>query len=626
MDTARYSVEIPDRAYWKRLIACQNACPVHTDARGYIQAVRRGDYERGYIVARAPNPLASICGRICGAPCEAACRRGAIDKPIAIRALKRFVTERHGAEAFRGSAAAFAQSVLKRAENLECAGAENLLALRELLASKPLQDKGVAIVGGGPAGLAAAHDLALMGASVTVYEMENEAGGMLALGVPEYRLQRAIIQAEVEAIRALGVKTVGNVRVGPDMPLGRLREEFDAVVIAVGAKRSRKVPVPGSDAAGVLGGVDFLREVALGRPTALGQKVIVVGGGNVAYDVARTVLRQIESDISRVAMRQPFVKEVHLCCLESLEEMPADDAEILEGEEEGIFRHNSLGPREVLTRDGKAAGVVFKQCLAVYDEKKRFAPAFDESVLTTIEADTVIFSVGQAMDLSFLEGEADVKLTERGLIEVDPLTLATSAPGVFIAGDAAHGTKLLIDAEASGKRAARSVFEYLAGKTLRLTTAEHHVELSHWRRENDYEKIPRTPLPLASTAKRVQSVSAPVELGYDEPQAARESARCLDCGVNTIFDSEKCILCGGCADVCPEQCLKLVCASSLQGAGVGELVGALLAEHPLEDASAIIKDEEKCIRCGLCAERCPTHAISMERFTFEEVWVASQAI
>jgi NADPH-dependent glutamate synthase beta subunit-like oxidoreductase len=621
MDSQRYKVEIPDYSYWKRQIKCQDACPVHTDARGYVKAIGRGEDETGYLVARAPNPLASICGNICGAPCETACRRGSLDQPVAIRALKRFVTDQHGADTHRGSAGSFHQSLLNRMLGLECCDAENLLGFRELIESRPLGDKKVAIVGSGPGGLAAAHDLALMGAEVTVFEMEAEAGGMLALGVPEYRLRREIIQAEVAVIRSLGVRVVADTRVGGDITLSQLRETSDAVIIAVGAKRSRTLPIPGIDAAGVMGGVEFLRAVALGQPVSLGQKVIVIGGGNVAYDVARTVLRQVGSDISRVALRQPFVKEVHLCCLESLEEMPADDVEILEGEDEGVTRHNGVGPKEIVTKDGKVTGLVFMKCLSAYDENKRFAPVYDEKILSSLEADTIIVAVGQGMDLSCLEGAEDISLTERRLVEVDPETQMTTAPGVFVAGDSAHGTKLLIDALESGKRVARSVFRVLTGKPLRLERSGQHEELPNWGREKDYEKLDRTTIPIAPAPSRVRSVSAPVELGYDSTASKREAARCLDCGVNTIFDGDKCILCGGCADVCPEMCLKLVPATSLDG---GEILEQLLQvrfqESPPGEASAIIKDEDRCIRCGLCAERCPTGAITMERFTFEETW------
>ena len=236
-------------------------------------------------------------------------------------------------------------------------------------------------------------------------------------------------------------------------------------------------------------------------------------------------------------------------------------------------------------------------------------------------------AVGQGMDLSCLDGAGDIKLTDRGLVEVDPETQMTTAPGIFLAGDMAHGTKLLIDAELSGKQAARSVFRYLTGNPLRLKSNEQHEELPEWKRERDYEKFSRTAIPTAAAGARVQSVTSPVELGYEDAAARREAARCLDCGVNTIFDGEKCILCGGCADVCPEGCLRLVPVTALDGGEtLQRLLRARFEEQPLAEASAIIKDEDRCIRCGLCCQRCPTGAITMERFTFEETWHVGQTV
>jgi ferredoxin len=286
-----------------------------------------------------------------------------------------------------------------------------------------------------------------------------------------------------------------------------------------------------------------------------------------------------------------------------------------------VFRHNSLGPKEILVEDGKAVGVVFKKCLSVYDEEGQFAPVFDDSELSTVMADTVIVAVGQMVDLSFLEGASDIEVSSRGLVVIDPDTQMTSAPGVFMAGDAAYGTKLLIDAQASGKRVARAAFTYLTGNRLKLEKTESHTRDPEWSREIDFEKIPRTPVPTAPPESRVHSVSLPVEYSFDEQSAVLESSRCLDCGVNTIFDGDKCILCGGCVDVCPQSCLTLVPVSSLEGdEGLDRLMEARFDDHPLDDASAIIKDEDECIRCGLCVERCPTGAISMERFTFSETW------
>jgi NADPH-dependent glutamate synthase beta subunit-like oxidoreductase len=481
----------------------------------------------------------------------------------------------------------------------------------------------VAIIGSGPAGLACAHDLALLGVPAVIFEAEPVPAGMLALGVPEYRLPRDLIRAEVAVIEALGVEIRCNCAVGTKVTLEELRRDHAAVVIAVGAKRSRGLRIPGCDGPGVMGGVDFLRDVALGRPAALGDRVVVIGGGNVAYDISRTVLRQTYLDAARTAARRPGVHEVHLCCLESRDEMPADDVEVVEGDEEGLQRHNSLGPVQVLRDDaGRVTGVEFQHVIRVYDENHKFNPSFDPTRRTTIAADTVLLSVGQMADLSFLDPVASgIELVAPGILKLDPATLATTAPGVFVAGDLAHGTKLMIHAIASGKKAARSVYEYVTGARLGAEAVEIHRILDGYRREKDYEKPGRISIPVLSPAQRLRDPAALVEIGYDEACARGEAARCLDCGVNTIFDGERCILCGGCVDVCPTLCLKLVPLSDIAGANVDELCELTLGpDADRAQHSAILKDETLCIRCANCAQRCPTGAITMERFAFSEHW------
>ncbi len=634
MSLSPIQIEIPDDEYWRRQIKCQYACPVNTDARGYVRAIAAGDFESAYLIARGPNPLASICGRVCGAPCEAACRRSAIDDAVSIRALKRFVTERFGPESFTRETLKPIE-LLKRAFGLrnrrECLGGEELASLRGFL-SEDRWGAGdgarIAIIGSGPAGLAAAHDLALLGFRPTVYEMEPIPAGMLAVGIPEYRLPRELIRAEVEVIRALGVEFICNTQVGKDVSLEHIRRNHKATIIAIGAKRSRAIPIPGGDGPGVLGGVEFLRDVALNNRESsstlprMGRRVLVIGGGNVAYDVSRTVVRQIGFDVSRSALRQASVGEVHLCCLESVDEMPADDVEILEGHEEGVILHPSLGPVEILRNEnGGIRGVTFKRCLSVFDANRRFAPRFDESDRITIEADTVLWAIGQQPDLSFIEPDSDLKLNERKQIECDQKTLRTTAPDVFLAGDIAYGPRLLINAVASGKNCARSVHAYLSGEPLTSSYEFVHLNLPAYAREADYEKIPRQAIPTRGAADRRRDQAIEVERGFDESTARSEASRCLDCGVNTIFDSQKCILCGGCADVCPELCLQLVSCDRL--IGDPNLSGVLRERYgdvELGDVSAIVKDEEKCIRCALCAERCPVDAITMERFAFAGCW------
>ncbi len=621
-----WEVKSADFQYWREQIKCQCACPVHTDARGYIRAIADGNDELAYLIARGPNPLASICGKICGAPCEESCRRGDYDDPISIRRLKNFVCERYGPDSKHQDSESFIDFLKQSAQQhtpRQCQDQDELLPMLQSLIQteiEPIGDFHVGVIGSGPAGLAAAHDLALLGFKVTIYEMEPVLAGMLTVGVPEYRLPHEVIEAEVDVILSLGVKAVTNCCVGRDISFPELREKHDAVIIAVGAKYSRTIPVPGAEAKGVMGGVEFLRDVALGSPPELGDKVVVIGGGNVAYDVGRTVLRQISIDAARTAKRAADVTEVYLCSLESLDEMPADDIEIIEGDEEGVIRKNGWGPSEILTdEEGQVRGVKFKKCLRVYNEQRQFDPVFDENETCIIECDRVIVSIGQRYDVSFIDAERDhLEVLPNGAIACDPETGRTSCPDVYVAGDLAYGPKLLIHAVASGKAIARDLYAKATGKNVTTRSTELHFPLTHYYREEGYEKQQRIEPKKVDVSERLQSQSNLVEMSFSEDEARKEACRCLDCGINTIFDGDKCILCGGCVDVCPERCLRIVSASRL--VGQKEWEGVLenhLHDHPLEEASAILKDETVCIRCALCAERCPTGAITMEQFHFE---------
>ncbi|MBI3209512.1 MAG: FAD-dependent oxidoreductase [Candidatus Solibacter usitatus] len=595
-------VEVPGDGYHRGLISCQQACPVHTDARGYVRAIAEGRFEEAYLIARGPNPFASICGRICGAPCEAACRRGKIprvdddgayvaaDRPIAIRALKRFVCELHGPEAVA------APKIFDALPGI-CEQPEEIAALLRAVSGAVPKANGekVAIIGAGPAGLSAAHDLALLGLRPVVYETEPVPAGMLSVGVPAYRMPRDVIAKEVDVIRALGVEIRCGVTVGKDIPFEQLRSEHAAVIVAVGAKSSRGLGLPGENGPGVFGGVDLLRAVALGEPIATGREVVVIGGGNVAYDVARTVLRQIAYDTARTAARLPGTSRVSLVSLESLEEMPADTVEIVEGDEEGIDRHNGWGPVEIVrAASGIVTGVTFRRCLRVYNEERRFAPLYDDNDRKTISCDSVLLAVGQSPNLA---------------------QLTTKGPGVFIAGDLAHGTRLLIDAVASGKQVARSVYEFITGRKLQSQITDSYAVLHQYRRERGYESIRRQAVPVAEPAERLEHPTTPVEMGYTREQAMREASRCLDCGVTPVFDGGRCVLCGGCVDVCPTRGLKLVPLSQIPWPG-----DAALEDFDAATDSAILKDEDRCIRCALCVQRCPVDAIAMERVTFCSEW------
>lgn len=604
MSKPSFHVVIPDYRYWKQNIKCQTGCPVNTDSRGYVQAIAAGNYEKAYWIARTPNPLASICGRVCAAPCELACRRGWIDAAISIRALKRFVTERYGVE-MHDDKKRFAQDIV---EKIKKAG----IGVAGMLKAAKKTARPVSIVGAGPAGLACAHELALMGYSPVIYEMEKVAGGMCAVGIPAYRLPRELIQAEIGAIKALGVEIKLGVQIGKDVTLKQLYDESAAVLLSVGAKISRIIPVEGAKGKGVLGGADFLRDVSVGNEVKIGPTVVVVGGGNVAYDVART------------AVRQKGVTSVSLVCLEDFDHMLADKIEIEEGAEEGIERLNSFGPDRInLDESGTVRSMLFKKVISVFDSEGKFNPRYDESDTMTLPADTVIFSVGQAYDLSFLEKcGLDVHMTERGAIKVGPDKITTSVPGLFVAGDLAHGPKLVIDAVASGKKAALGIHEHISGTRARLDRTEQHEELPGnqvWH-PADYIKTMRRPVPAVAVVERLKSASTIVEQGFTKEMAQEQGGRCLNCAVNTIFNGDRCILCGGCADVCPEYCLRLVSLESIKGdETLSSLYRNRYGSDPMGTGSAIIKDEDRCIRCGLCARRCPVDAITMELFTFKEV-------
>ncbi|MDE2126726.1 MAG: FAD-dependent oxidoreductase [Armatimonadetes bacterium] len=656
MEPAQHPITLGTPTYWKDQIRCQVACPVHTDARGYVRAIAEGNFELAYLIARGPNPLASICGRICGAPCEASCRRGMIDEPIAIRALKRVVTERFGPyrAANNGDKPTLVSgpdhaAYLQNSDTDKiCAESDDLMHVIRLYAESLKRPTGqrIAIIGAGPAGLACAHDLALLGLRPTILESEAMPAGMLVLGVPEYRLPRDLIKAEIEVIQALGVEIRCGVQVGRDVTLSSLRDEYDAVVIAVGCKRSRGLSIPGIASKGVYGGVEFLRSVAIGEPVRLGGRVIVIGGGSVAYDVSRTVLRQEQADVSREAARQAGEREVTLVCLESAAEMPAETIDIKEGEEEGVLRKNGWGPVEILTKPGPdgplVEGVRFRRCVRVYDENRAFRPIYDNTQLVDLPADTVLLSVGQAVDLSFLEKAGDNVRLSAGQIAWDANTQMTSYDGVFVAGDVAYGPKLVIDAIASGKHAARSVYEYCTGARLHRDAVQFHVDLGPYLREPDLDKNTRVPLPALPVRDRIRFPRAIVDLGYTLDEARAEAGRCLDCGVDTLWNTQ-CTLCGACVEVCPTHCLQMPTLLDLQQQEPFQrlaesdhyhlkkntvvlrdedrsVVVAPQARIEANEDMVLFKDEDTCIRCGLCAQVCPTRAISMQRLTFSEGW------
>ena len=619
---ASRSTKLVNLEWLEQNVPCFQACPVRTQAGRYCALIAEGRFEEAYAVAEEPNPLAAICGHICAAPCETACRRGKLDQPVAIRALKRFVAEQFGPYSKLGR-----QRIVSR-----------------MRAPKKLTGPKIAVVGAGPAGLAAATDLAKLGYRVSILEAASVAGGMLALGIPEYRLPRYVLQAQVDAVVSLGVELKLNTRLGRDFWLRDLWEQdYAAVFLAIGAHRSRELRIEGFQLDGVLHGVDFLLNANLNYRVDLGRKVVVVGGGNVAVDVARSVLRfngaeymepedylHAAFDVARSALRLG-AREVSLVCLESRQEMPAFQDEVREAEHEGIVIHNSLGPKRILGEGGRVTGLETIAVKSVFDTLGRFNPEFYPNTEQSMPAETVILAIGQTSDLSFIEPEDGLAVTPRGTIAVDPKTLATSDPRIFAGGDVAFGPRNVIQAAAEGCRAAASIHELLtASAPAEARSAEIEVFPARgWTRDLTYESCPRVPVPMLPVDRRIGV--AEIELGYNAQQAMCEGNRCLQCWVNTIFEGteetgSECILCAGCVDVCPEDCLELVPAGWLiSEPGVAdELEEEFRAELATGRgiAAVMIKDEDRCTRCGLCEQRCPVHCITMESFLVEPAPVA----
>jgi len=647
-------VLLPDLEHWKGQVKCQAGCPAATDAGRYVQLIAEGRDEEAFLVARAPNPFASVCGRVCAAPCEDACRRGSIDAPISIRALKRFVTEQYGVESRHPDT----QNRLLREPILEGNRYAGHLPIQPYSPSKkspvspgfpgsPGRPK-VAVIGAGPAGLSAAHDLALLGYNVTVFEAAGEPGGMMRFGIPEYRLPRTLIKTEIDRILSLGVTLHLGTPLTQSFGLAELRSTgFEAAFVSVGVSKGRDLQVPGVELDGVVKAVDYLLNVNRGFRMDLGRRVVVIGGGFVAFDAARTALRMgREADVdaledsagtpgeadarlkeafdsARAALRGGAA-EVTLVSLESFDEMPVlrttqGHEEFEEAKKEGVVFHPRRGPHRFLG-GGRLSAVELKKVTSVFDESGRFAPAYDETDLVTLEADACVLAIGQKPDLSFLKPVDGVALTPAGTIAIDKTTLATSAPGIFAGGDVAFGPRNLIEAVANGKRAARSIHEYLAREGARLESALdiEAIPSSRYRMIAGFEQLDRETPPTLDVGRRTGI--AEVETGYDPAAAWRQAARCLVCHVQTIYDPERCVLCNRCVDVCPEHCLAIVPFEALDLDDATRATLAARAEADGLPLSAMVKDDDRCIRCGLCAVRCPTDAMTMERFSITERW------
>lgn len=531
-----------------KLPPCAGNCPANVDARGQAYHLAEDRVGEAYELVRDRNTMPGVLGRICHHPCESACRRSYYDEPIAIRPLHRVAFERY---------ADVREDRLKK-----------LPVTRE---------QTIAVIGSGPSGLTAAYDLMRLGYSVTCFEKDAHPGGALYSGVPAYRLPREVLQQEIDDIVTLGLDLRLGVAIGDDVPMDHLIGEYDSVLIAAGLQESRILPIPGADAHGVVGALDFLKAGNWKHDAGVkGKRVLVVGGGNVAVDCARVALRVGAS-------------EVTLTALESMDELPAHPWEIEEALDEGVIANCSWGPDSVVVEDGKVVGMRMQSCLSVFDAQGRFAPVFAED-FTEISADVIVFAIGQAPKLAGIVSGSDLLLTERGLLPVDGTLHTTSHPGVFACGEVVTGPGSAIASIATGHEAATSIHRYLSGQSLSADRVYRPVPIYPRYQAASLDGVEnarrRAKMPLAPGDERAKDFRT-VELGLTHLEGQLEATRCLRCS------SEVCVGCEFCARTCPDYAIRVE--------RIDDISGRSVTRYDL--------DVSKCCFCGLCAEQCPTNAL-----------------
>ena len=494
---------------------CKTACPAHISVQGYIRKAHEGKFDEALKIIKRENPFPAICGRVCPHGCESECTRACVDEAIAIDDIKKYIADKE-----------------LQAEH------------RFIPEIHEHYDEKVAIIGAGPSGLSCAYYAAVNGYKVTVFEKNEKLGGMLTLGIPSFRLEKDVIEAEIDVLRELGVTFKTGVEIGKDVTIQTLREEgFKAFFIGIGAQAGRKLNIPGEELTGVVTGVDFLKNVALEKADKLTGRTVIVGGGNVAIDVARTAIRM-------------GAATTDMYCLEKVEEMPALPEEQEEAKAEGVVINNSWGPKEILGVDGKVTGVVFKRCTSVFDADGKFAPQYDENDTITVECDHVLVSVGQAMVWNNLLAGTKAELSARNTLVVDELTLQSAEEDIFAGGDAITGPKFAIDAIAGGKSAATSIHRYLRGYGLKK------------KREREYHALDKANLDVAGfdrlPRQRTSKVDAnsskktfkDLRTNLTDEQIMAESTRCLGCGISVV-DEYRCVGCGVCGTKCEFDAIKL---------------------------------------------------------------------
>lgn len=494
---------------------CKTACPAHIAVQGYLKLAKEGRYDDALALIKKDNPLPAVCGHVCNRRCEDACTRGTVDEAVAIDEVKRFLAERD-----------------LKAET-------RYIPKKTIPSLKGGFDEKIAIIGAGPAGLSCAYYLALTGYKPTIFEKNEEPGGMLRYGIPSYKLEKDLLAAEIDVIRKLGVEIRCGVEIGKDITIEELREQgYKGFYVAIGCQRGRKPGITGENAKGTYAAVDFLREAGAKESFALEGDVVVVGGGNVAIDAARISSRCVDAKIS-------------MFCLEQRENMPASKEEIAEALEEGIELNCGWGPKEVLEEDGKVAGVVFKKCIRVLDEQGRFSPEYDEEQTVTIPCKHVIFSVGQAIEWGNMLDNLDLKRRSNGGALADKLTYQTSEPDIFVGGDVYTGPRFAIDAIAAGREGAISLHRYVH-ENCTLTIGRNRRDFVELDKNNisveSYDTSKRQ-IPAKADEKAQAATFRDLSHSLTEEQVKAETSRCLSCGASVV-DPNKCIGCGVCTTKC----------------------------------------------------------------------------
>ncbi|MGA2551655.1 MAG: FAD-dependent oxidoreductase [Burkholderiaceae bacterium] len=587
------STDISNPAYFHKVVDCQWACPAHTPVPEYIRLIAQGRYTDAYMINWQSNVFPGILGRTCDRPCEPACRRGRVEEnngarpePVAICRLKRVAAD------LKDDVRARMPKVL------------------------PKNGKKVACVGAGPASLTVARDLAPLGYEVTVFDGEALAGGFIRSQIPRFRLPESIIDEETNYILDLGVEFKGGTRI--DSMTGLLLEDYDAIFVGCGAPRGRDLEIPGRTeaAAQIHIGIDWLASVSFGHISSIGQRVIVLGGGNTAMDCCRSAKRLGGRDV-KVIVRSGF------------EEMKASPWEKEDAQHEGIPIWNFHVPKRFEHDNGRLLGMSFEIVRAEYDGKGRrnLVPTGEPDVF--VECDTVLVAVGQENAFPWIEPDCGIEFDRWGLPVLKGDTYQSSLPQVFFGGDAALGPKNIITAVAHGHEAAVSIDRYLHGEdvTVRpppLTNLfSQKMGIHEWSYDNDVSNDERFKVPWAAAERALSNIKVEVELGFDAATALKEANRCLNCDVQTVFNWATCIECDSCVDICPMDCITFTNngdETELRGRLTAPARNAsqeLYVSAELKSGRILVKDEDVCLHCGLCAERCPTGAWDMQKFLLE---------